>query len=856
MRLRFLVRCLLASSLVLLMPRVSLARDDRPSLVPPPKEVEWSARAPVNLKAGDVEIVIGDQADPPERYAAEMLQKNVARRFGQKWPIVVESQDRAKRGVAVLLGRRESCRDLDRLCAQKKIDLSAESPGHDGYVIEVLTVNDQTLVLVGGSNARGVIYGQDTLFELLIGDGDGLRLTRASIRDWPSVPWRGRPQTHFLNYMRTGELDAYMTARVNWIDLRSGIYAFEPGAELDKPAMSKVVNEAHRRGLIVYGVVNCGVPKHEYPAVMRTFGEFIELGADGLWISFDDKGPGEDPKQIVTDVLKLGRQHGITGSRIGICPPKGSYQDIDTEFNRKIASIPGMERAHWFWTRWPSARFLADARSIGLKSKPAWWHNWPRLYTPHKYIEPISMAVGWYSPTYEAMADGGEHVDAVMPWGGNAWSPYYVVATMNWWGWSPEKHDWTATRSRIYDIVFGPGQVEAAMAFDDTLVATRSLLEYSPSKGDRWQAYCPVRLRRLEDRKKVLANVEKMNGLLSKLQGGAPAETMVDAELLGEHYLDRMASELQMFETAARMPYPEYWWLPHQRKVLAAVYDGDPGRADKLIAGARDRLLDEVGRVKRAGGHLRKVDAYVSWWTGMAKLNAKGWQDLIDERGAALTKRVADYAYFVAVPDKMLAPAKNPPLDWGSGRWQVGNRLLATVLPTQREHWWGNWMGGLLGGTKPHAVVFAAGRKIQSMPGEFSELEMPVAIPAGVRRDRLSMLLFINHAHKDAIGLQTTVARWAGYRFLELRWNDKLLWEADLGKPRENGEWFMIDLPEIPDDVSTLPLRLRVIDRKMLTVNHTIVVVSPAWLIERMEHPSSTIRLDSDSVIGDVRHAE
>ena len=63
------------------------------------------------------------------------------------------------------------------------------------------------------------------------------------------------------------------------------------------------------RGLVVFAIVNCGVKRDLFPKVIESFKESISLGADGLWVSFDDKGPGEDPVKLVTDVLALGREH-------------------------------------------------------------------------------------------------------------------------------------------------------------------------------------------------------------------------------------------------------------------------------------------------------------------------------------------------------------------------------------------------------------------------------------------------------------------------------------------------------------------------------------------------------------------
>ena len=104
-----------------------------------------------------------------------------------------------------------------------------------------------------------------------------MALVRASIRDWPTVPWRGRPQTRIQNYLRPGDFDCYLDSRINFVDLRSGIYAFEPGEDLDEPLMRRIINECHRLGLVVYGTVNCGVAKMKYPSALKTFTEMLRL---------------------------------------------------------------------------------------------------------------------------------------------------------------------------------------------------------------------------------------------------------------------------------------------------------------------------------------------------------------------------------------------------------------------------------------------------------------------------------------------------------------------------------------------------------------------------------------------------
>lgn len=73
------------------------------NIVPTPKVIEYSQAMPLLLGEDSVAIVLGDTAVEPEEYAAETLQKNVKKRFGQTWPIRRESEDLKAYKVLVLL---------------------------------------------------------------------------------------------------------------------------------------------------------------------------------------------------------------------------------------------------------------------------------------------------------------------------------------------------------------------------------------------------------------------------------------------------------------------------------------------------------------------------------------------------------------------------------------------------------------------------------------------------------------------------------------------------------------------------------------------------------------------------------
>ena len=244
-----------------------------------------------------------------------------------------------------------------------------------------------------------MIYGQDTLFQLLGKRYNKLTIQAATIRDWPAIPLRGRPHPHYQYFLKPGNFDCIMSSRINFIDLRDGIYAFEPGVKLNKEELGKIVRDAKDRGLRVYAAVNTGVPKAEQEAVIATFKEFIELGADGLWASFDDKGSGEDPKGMVARILALGREHQITGDAIAVTPPKGAYQVINYKFNREVVGVPGMEQAVWYWTSVPCEEYAADGEAIGLKSGRPGGTTGRGCITRRCPPGPAVMCLSWTWPT-------------------------------------------------------------------------------------------------------------------------------------------------------------------------------------------------------------------------------------------------------------------------------------------------------------------------------------------------------------------------------------------------------------------------------------------------------------------------
>jgi hypothetical protein len=799
------------------------------NLMPAVSEVEWGQAA--TLSGGAV-VVLADEAGPPEREAAQLLCRYVAKRFGERWPVRPASQAPPVAPVRVYLGQTQTFPALARLCAEQKLTAPRQA---DGYALKVWADDGGVTAVVAGQNGRGVIYGADTLFQLITRLNGKLAIQGATIRDWPTIPLRGRPHPHFEYFLKPGVFDCIMSARINFIDLRDGIYAFEAGAKLKKQDLEQVIREAKDRGLRIYAAVNTGVPAAQQQAVLDLFQEFIQMGADGLWASFDDKGPGEDPKGMMRRILALGREHQISGDAIAVTPPKGAYQVIEHKFNRDVVSVPGMEQAVWHWTSIPGPEDAAAGEAIGLKVRPSWWHNWPRIhypslsYGPGAYVPVLDLADGWNHPTERELKEMGPYVHAVLPWDGWQSLQHYLVPVIGWWSWRPEQYDREAIRRRVYDMVFGPAQIETARAFDDALAKIHDRFQFWTTHTDS-APRCPARLKSPGDRAQVLADVNALSPKLAALRAAAPAASLLDAAALEKEYLEPMQREIATGLAAARSPYPEYWWPEHQTRVLNAVQDGDLAKADRLIADVRERVLSDVAEVERQFAPAGGAHSYVEWWRQRAKASAADWKRLLTARQAELQQRIAEYSRTIMPTDQMLKNLSDPPVQAGTGVWERHNHVMATAVAEPRETFWGEWIGGVYEKGATRAAVFALAKNEPVNANSFCEL--PVNLPVAGRRDRLALVVYLADTTKESFGFGYAKWRWSGYRALRLLWGEQELWRADLGIPRFTGEWFVVPLPPLPDDLKTLPLRLRVEDYRPAKNNQEIVYVGPIRLLE------------------------
>ena len=809
-------------------------------IVPTPKVYKDTGRT-AELSAAAA-IVVGAKAAEPERYAAERLQGLVERRFRLRLPIAVEDKVDAAVRQVILLGQRTTNAWLDKLCTAKGLDLSEKSPGPDGFIIETAEDGGRQALLIGGGGPRGVIYGQDAFFDLLRRDGEKVVFPVVSVRDWPSIAWRGRPSSLLATHLAPGALDAYVRARANFIDIRHAAALYQarskfhpqdrfapfgcpPGDIADKPVVKQVVAEAHRRGLFVYGTVSCGVEPKQFAAVLRTAEGLIEIGVDGLWVSFDDPGATQGAETLIAQAIDLARRHGITGRAIAITPPAGSYEKITTPFNQRAAQVPGVADATWFFTRVPCQADADAARQLGLARHPSWWHNWPMLPRGgflHEneggfplradgkpaYYELPPLSLGWGSPRYEHLRSAPACTDAVIPWGGGA--EEYTLAAIHFWAWNPEKHDWALTRRAIHAYVFGPSQAPAAQDFDEALARLKSLFVLpGPAvlPGRTW----PPKLQRPEDRAAALKLLDEMAARLTLLEAKAPAATLLDPARLERLFLEPMRATVAYARTMAELDYPDYAFAGFQARVGELIAARQLDAAQQAFAAERDKLLPKLDQVAEALRGLKGIDDYAEFWRARLGGFSLGGTHTPAER-TELEKRFGDFAR--RDYSKALAPLASPP----------EGKPLAELAPA-------DWLRGPILWNGPWGVGIAAAEGRQALgishtfwqPSEttyFAEVQGDIAVPRF--QGRLMLDAFV--------GDTACSKRIAGARFAQLWANDRLLWEQDVTEARRGKEWLSIDATDLAKGKDRLAIVFRVVNKRPAERFETVTLLGPVRL--------------------------
>jgi hexosaminidase len=161
---------------------VSQLKDDQLKLIPEPKEVQIRAGTFRVRPTTKILVEFGHQSE--DRIAAETLAEEIHNQAGLNVAIT-GSKEKGRQDRSTIVLARLQDQSVKRFLESK--GLKADSIGEQGYLLFA----DKYHLIVAANTGQGLFYGVQTLRQLLRQDGGKLVCPAVSIRDWPSMEWRG-----------------------------------------------------------------------------------------------------------------------------------------------------------------------------------------------------------------------------------------------------------------------------------------------------------------------------------------------------------------------------------------------------------------------------------------------------------------------------------------------------------------------------------------------------------------------------------------------------------------------------------------------------------------------------------------
>ena len=151
-----------------------------PALSPQPKEIQAAGLVPVHIASVTV-----PGADPDDLFAAQ----NLTQALTQSGLHLSTSASAAGTDLAISLLRADSPQARQLLASSH---LAFDAPMHDeGYILLSRKTSSGEAVTIIGQTSAGIFYGAQTLKQLIESTTDGPQVWSATIRDWPSMKYRG-----------------------------------------------------------------------------------------------------------------------------------------------------------------------------------------------------------------------------------------------------------------------------------------------------------------------------------------------------------------------------------------------------------------------------------------------------------------------------------------------------------------------------------------------------------------------------------------------------------------------------------------------------------------------------------------
>ncbi|MES2464756.1 MAG: glycoside hydrolase family 20 zincin-like fold domain-containing protein [Armatimonadota bacterium] len=173
------------------------AAKSAPLLIPRPKFVTYNTRSDAFALTADTVIVVPDKPTSDELSAAALLHREAARQFHCNLPTISAGKLGAGPQNSLIIICTGSAVPPIASAGGKISEPTTDVPKRpEGYALTVT----QDQVLVQGRDGRGVLWGVQTLLQVLNATGSGSPAAPAvSIRDWPTLSLRAAHLFHGQN---------------------------------------------------------------------------------------------------------------------------------------------------------------------------------------------------------------------------------------------------------------------------------------------------------------------------------------------------------------------------------------------------------------------------------------------------------------------------------------------------------------------------------------------------------------------------------------------------------------------------------------------------------------------------------
>ena len=225
----------------------------RPLIIPHPKQTNWSDQV---QSIHDVAIIYGNSR--LDRAAAEAIEREVIV-DGDETPTLQRWPPREKPFIAI--GEPSERPWLGRLLSK---DAREVPQNPEGYFLTTHR-NGQAIAIVAGRTPQATLYGAQTLCQMFQKAQSGIAIQEATIRDWPSLSWRGvhlflgNTALPFHKKLIANILSRYklnhlllQCEQVDW----NTTHDAAPDWAMSKSDLAKEISFAHSFGLVVEPLVN------------------------------------------------------------------------------------------------------------------------------------------------------------------------------------------------------------------------------------------------------------------------------------------------------------------------------------------------------------------------------------------------------------------------------------------------------------------------------------------------------------------------------------------------------------------------------------------------------------------------